>query len=333
MDANTFENDLLTSIEKQNLEETYHHEFFHCCQIATTGFLSYYTAQFLKEIAPVWRKLTEEGVLSKKTMSQILSAVFEDTPDISDNMNQLFSNMDKLNENSSLTSRMIIESQAYFIQKCLSDTSLDHALYMRSAHNAPSIVYIQAYLLASEYLGDQTFIYFNSIVYGSLLFFEPQNVFEKICANFSPYANDSQDSVAVLKNIVHALSKDHLYLGDSGDVSNKYIRNKEINPFYKPNILLLRSISSKYGNDFFYLMANPLSWFKDTIKRLDVPIILNPGSVFEHSVDKDWEVFNKSYNKKLHLILATICLIIENQHQNVAPHYLHLRGTTPANQD
>ncbi len=71
MDAATFESGILNELDKAGLDETYNHEFFHCCQICTTGYLSYYTAQFLKEIAPVWRRITEEGVLANKTMPMI----------------------------------------------------------------------------------------------------------------------------------------------------------------------------------------------------------------------------------------------------------------------
>lgn len=132
-----------------------------------------------------------------------------------------------------------------------------------------------------------------------------------------------------MKNIAQSLSDEILYLGDSGDVTGKYILNQEINPFYKPNILLLRSIAQTQGGDFFALMSDPAAWYKNTIKRLDVPMIFNHGEVYEHAYDKEWQVFDRNYDKKLHLILGTICLIIDNQNQQAAPHYLHLK-TLPA---
>lgn len=325
MDHETFEKGGLDDMGKHGLDETYNHEFFHCCQICTTGYLHYYIAQFLKEIAPVWRKITEASVLAKRTMVLMLDEVFKEKQELTDKMKELVSNFDKIGESHFITARTIIESQAYFVQKQMSDRTLTHQKFIDLLKIAPSEEYSEAYFMATNYLGNDAFQYFNAISYSSLLFFEPQNVFEKICSDLSGSNFIEENFTQELKAAIDILKEDHLYLGDSEDVTNQYILNKETNPFYKTSIQLLREVGKEREMDFFSLMSDPASWLREVITQFDLPIIFNNGNVYEHSVEKKWQVFDRTYSKTMHLILGTICLIINNQRQDFAPRYMHLR--------
>jgi hypothetical protein len=325
MDHETFEKGRLNETEMQELDETYNHEFFHGCQICTTGYLHYYVSQFLKEIAPVWRKITEASVLAKRTMPLMLDEVFKEKQQLTDKMKELLSNLDTIGESHFVTARTIIESQAYFVQKQMSDRTLTHQKFIELLKKAPSEEYSEAFFMATNYLGNDAFQYFNAISYASLLFFEPQNVFEKLCFRLSRRNFVDDDFTQELRTAIDVLKKDYLYLGDSEDVTHKYILNKEINPFYKTSIQLLRGVCKERRIDFFSLMSDPASWLGEVITQFDLPIIFNNGMVYEHSVEKKWQVFDRSYSKTMHLILGTICLIINNQRQDFAPRYLHLR--------
>ncbi len=325
MEHERFENGDLNETEKQELNETYYHEFFHCCQIATTGYLYYYIAQFLKEIAPLWRIITEKSVEEKLTVPLMLEAVFRERQEPTQNMKVLLSNLDKIGESHFITARTVIESQAFLVQKKISVPNLTHHTFIELLKDVPAEEYSDAYIMATEYLGNLAFGYFNAIAYCSLLFFEPQHVFEKICSGLSGKECVEENFTGKLKDVVQKLKEQYLFLGDSDDVTSKYILNQEVNPFYKTSIEMLRSICEEQQMDFLSLMSRPETWLKDSITRFDLPVIFNNGYIYENHVEKKWWVFDKTYTKTLHLVLGTICLIVSNQRQDFSPHYLHLR--------
>jgi hypothetical protein len=322
IDSARFEQGQYIKVEKAEIDETYYHEFFHCCQICTTGYLYYYVAQFLKAITPVWRIITDKAVFEKKTMPLMLEAVFEECPAISPELMKLLSDLDEPGGPHGITSRTIIESQAFLVQKQISHKGIRHIDYIAMLDDSVSSEYSHGYLVAAEYLGASTMEHYHLIVYMSLLFLKPRDVFHEICALIARNPPQGTAVEAYAHSILDLLKNRHFYLGNSDDVTDKYILNKESNPFYKTSIALLKKTASKQKGNYLTLMAKPLAWFEGTIKKFDVPIILNPGEVYQHRKKHRWKVFGVTYSPTLQLILATICLIISNQQAGSMPRYL-----------
>jgi hypothetical protein len=321
LDYKSYKRNKLSTVERLEVEETYNHEFFHCCQICTTGYLHYHVAQFLKEIAPFWRKLTKD-VLARKKLSLMLVEVFKEKQTITAGMMKLFSTLDKPGKSHSVTARTIIESQAYLVQKQMSDRALKHEKFIKMLEQAPSEEYSEAYLMTAKYIGNDTFRHFHAIAYASLLFFEPQDVFEPICVHLSKLNLHEKDVASELKGIIDSLKTDNKYLGNNEDVTNLFFPHKEMNPFYKQSVRVLQQVCSEREIDYFGLMSDPALWLGEIITQFDLPIIFNNGDVHQH---KKKHVFDESLDMTLHLILGTICLIISNQRQDCAPRYLHAR--------
>lgn len=324
MDTDDFGKGKLSE-EKCGFDETYNHEFFHCCQICTTGYLHYYVAHFLKEITPVWGRITEAAVQADRSMLSMLEEVLKEKQELTDKMKELLSGLDEIGESHCITPRTIIESQAFFVQKQMGNRSLTHQQFIELLKQAPAEEYSDAYLMATDYLGSNAFGYFNAIAYSALLFLEPQNVFEKICYRLSGNSFVEKDFTAKLANVVNILAENYFFLGDSEDITNQYILNREINPFYKPVIQILRSLCKEREMNFLSLMSNPAAWLGETIPQFNLPVIFNDGPEHGYSAEKTWSLFDKTYSKGLHLVLGTICLMINNQRQDFAPRYLHLR--------
>lgn len=207
----------------------------------------------------------------------------------------------------------------------MSNQSLTHGQFIELLKQAPAEEYSDAYLMATDYLGNNAFKYFNAIAYSTLLFLEPQNVFQKICYRLYSSSFIEKDFFTELSDVVTALKENHLFLGDSEDVRNQYLLNREMNPFYKPCIQVLCSLCKEREINFLSFMSNPAAWLGEIIPRFNLPVIYNDGHLNAYNDGKQWNVFDKFYSKGLHLVFSIICLVINNQRQDFAPRYLHLR--------
>jgi hypothetical protein len=324
-DLDSFDLNTIISQNDSGFCETYYHEMFHCCQICTSGFLYYYVAHFLQAIIPIWRQLTEEGVTEQRIATQVIGNVIDKTPDLPNAIVKMFAHLDEKNVVTGLTTRDIVEGQAFLIQKCMVNDTLSHEAFLNICAAEQFDIYTKAYAIVTDIFEDYAFQIFNIIVSESLNYLEPQEVFHIICTSIKTMLDTGTFLEDAILHIRIETSKNHLYLGNSSQVTQNNIKNQEINPFYTANISFLNSIGRRKGISMEMMMRDPTVWFKDNITKMDTLILLNPARVYHQSKMKKWRVFGKKYNPNIRLVLASICLVMHNRKGNNSPQYLHLK--------
>lgn len=322
LDYEQFKQNGLTTFEQKGFEETLIHEFFHCCQISTTGYLYYYVSHFLKGVAPIWSGIMDKGVDMGSSMAEILENVFENDHKFSSELLAYLGKIDNQDVKTGVSPRDIIEGQAYFIQKSITGEINTHASFLTVINRFNIKEYTYAYQLASDIIGEKTFSVFNKISFVSLLFLEPHIVFPVLCKKVSMSEKSEQKE---FRDWIKELSNEFYLLGDANEVCKRFLFNQEHNPFYSPLVHSLNDLAKALKTDLFGLMSSPEKWYLEHYQKLQVPMFFNPGEVVEFKPRKDLKFYERNYDKKLHWILGVICIIIQKRNQHQAPHFLHLK--------
>lgn len=264
---------------KDYIDEAIYHELYHGLQVATTGYMNYYSSIFLKEILIDHKSKIS---LINRTSNQFcdwFDHLYDEDLQIGNNARTILEKLDDTSE-CGVSTREIIEGSAYLWQKSIIKHGLTYIEFKRKLKYAPSTDYTNAFTYLESIVGEDAFTLLHAISFASLCFLEPHTVFPLICDKVKNVKNcDISDVV----KIVHTLTKEHHFLGDVKTcfrhVDFDASEYDWINPLHRETIKKVLNTSEKMNVPIFEMMSNPLAWFEDLASYMHRPMIFKNGEI------------------------------------------------------